>query len=107
MVCMKVSSMSCDRRNSAWRAPPRDSGAANHPFISLWFVEKAQKITPELVRVETHPEILHPQHAVRIDDRGQIRVIYLAFGRLRCEQAVSSHNIADCRRRAGEETPSG
>src|SRR5262245_44978062 len=73
----------------------------------LIFVKEANEITPELLRIEAHPQILNPQPAPPVDDRGQGRMVDAAVGGLCHEHAVAACHVADLARRAGQKGPAG
>src|SRR5574338_1549290 len=49
------------------------------------FVQEAKEVTPELLWVEAHSEVVYAQSTVRGDRRGEERVIDIAVGRFRYE----------------------
>ena len=63
------------------RRNPRDQADQRVPDSYIGLVHEAKEITPELLRVEAHSEVLYAQSALPVDNRGEERVIHVAvFG---------------------------
>src|SRR3712207_9185713 len=73
--------------------------------ILLGWVEKPEKVTPELLRIEAEPNILHAQNACRIDQRGEKAVLDVSCCFLFHENSVCSPEVPDGRGITGQECP--
>src|SRR5262249_48129283 len=80
------------------RAGARETRRTARSLIPLIFVQEAEEITPELLWIETHPEILDPQAAAGVDERGQCRVVDATVRCLGYEYTVPVRDFSDCGR---------
>ena len=102
MVRNAANSLACTR---AWH--PRyqvDERAQQSHYRSF---ADSKEITPELLGVEAHSEILHPEDSARVDDRRQKRMVDVAVLGLRGEHAVPAGHVTNDVRRTGDEKPAG
>src|SRR5262245_47979198 len=75
-------------------------------FLMLFgFFHKVKEVTPELLWVEAHPEILHAQRTVPINERGEESVVDSVADRFGSVNTVSLLDLRDAFGRTSKKAP--